>query len=125
MRVYVAGPMSKGPLEENIRRAIDTANVLMQNGFHPFVPHFYYVMQITCPQDYERWMELDFAFISACEALLRIPGESKGADREIVYAAERGIPVFYNINTLISYRDQKSEVRELAPDLPGMEPTSK
>jgi len=125
MRVYVAGPISKGPLERNIRRALDVAAVLMANDFHPYVPHLCCFFDITHPHDYERWMELGFTFLSACHAVLRIEGESAGTDRECQYAEGLGIPVFYNIHDLISYRDEKSKVRELAPNLPRMEPTSK
>jgi hypothetical protein len=122
MRVYVAGPISKGPLERNIRRALDAANLLMHNGFHPYVPHLCCFFDITHPHPYERWMELGFAYISACEAVFRLEGESTGADRECEFAEAFGIPVFYNIHDLIGYRDQKSQVRELAPNLQGMEP---
>jgi hypothetical protein len=123
VRVYVAGPISKPPLETNIRRAMDAAAELMLNDFEPFVPHLYCFMQITHPMSYERWMALDLAFLSSCAAVLRIPGDSPGADRECAHAAEVcGIPVFHSIQSLVQYRDEiKSEVRELAPELQRVE----
>jgi len=30
-----------------------------------------------------------------CDAVLRLPGESKGADQDVAIATERGIPVYY------------------------------
>lgn len=122
LRVYIAGPISKGPLEHNIRRALKVSASLMDCGFQPYVPHLCCFFEISHPQDYERWIELGLAYLSVCEALFRISGESAGADRECQYAEERGIPVFHSIHDLISYRDQKSKVRELAPNVPRVEP---
>jgi len=36
-----------------------------------------------------------------CNAVLRLPGESKGADAEVALAEENGIDVFYSIEDLI------------------------
>jgi hypothetical protein len=41
--------------------------------------------------------------IERCDAILRLPGESKGADNDIRLANERGIPVYYNINEIPVY----------------------
>lgn len=121
MRVYVAGPMTKGPLEANVRLAVDAGAVLMSWGFHPFIPHVYVLMQMIHPQHYERWMELDFAFIKVCDALYRLPGESAGADREVEYARKKNIPVFHDITSLIEWRNGlQASVRELATDLSGV-----
>lgn len=124
MRVYVAGPMTKGRWEENTRRAVDAGAILIQNGFEPFIPHLYCLLDFVHPQHYERWMELDFSYIRVCEALLRIPGESSGADREIKYAEHRSIPVFYNVADLIAWRDDRLKtMRELASDIQRVEST--
>ncbi len=32
-----------------------------------------------------------------CEAVLRLPGESKGADNDVRLAEQRGIPVYYRL----------------------------
>ena len=32
-----------------------------------------------------------------CDAVLRLPGESTGADRDVAIAAERGIPVYHRL----------------------------
>jgi len=124
MRVYVAGPMTKGRWEENTRAAIDAGAVLMRNGFEPFIPHLYCLLDMVHPQHYERWMDLDFSYIRVCECLLRIPGESTGADREIEYATTRNLPVFTNVADLITWRDeQQQKVRELATDIQRVEST--
>lgn len=126
MRVYVAGPISKPPLEANIRRAFDAGHELLMNGFDPFIPHLYCFMQITHPHSYERWMQLDLAFLSVCEAVFRVSGESPGAERECAHASEVcGIPIFHSVYDLISYRDEKSKMRKLAPDIQGVESAEK
>ena len=35
--------------------------------------------------------------LERCDAVLRIPGESKGADGDVRIAQERGLPVFYRL----------------------------
>jgi hypothetical protein len=35
--------------------------------------------------------------IRMCDAVLRLPGASSGADNDVKLAKERGIPVYYNI----------------------------
>ena len=104
--VFVSGPMTAGlHYERNIRLAMDAAALLMANGFHPFVPHLYTLLEMVHHQDYDRWLALDFAFVERCHALLRLPGESKGADLEVAHAKELGRPVFYTIESLIEWRN--------------------
>lgn len=105
MRVYVAGPITLGPMDANIRLAIDAAHILMNHGFEPFVPHLTFFQQLVHAQTYERWIKYDNAFLEVCAALLRLSGESKGADGEEAYARKLGIPVFYSIADLIAWRD--------------------
>jgi hypothetical protein len=45
-------------------------------------------------------MELDNEWVLRCDALLRLPGESQGADAEVELAKKHGIPVFYSIEEL-------------------------
>lgn len=35
--------------------------------------------------------------IALCDAILRLPGDSKGADNDVRLAHERGIPVYYQL----------------------------
>lgn len=97
IRIYVAGPITKGDQFANVRAAVDAANQLADLGFFPFVPHLFAHWHIIHPRHYEAWMALDFEYLSVCHALLRLPGESAGADREVAFARERGIPVFTSV----------------------------
>jgi hypothetical protein len=42
-------------------------------------------------------------FIPKCDCLLRLAGESEGADREVAFAKQRGIPVFYSITEVLEF----------------------
>jgi hypothetical protein len=37
--IYVAGPISKGPLDANIRQACEAGMALLKAGLSPIVPH--------------------------------------------------------------------------------------
>jgi len=57
------------------------------------VPHLYLIIDAEFPQKYEKWMSIDETFLEVCDIVCRLPGESKGADREVIRAKELGIPV--------------------------------
>lgn len=44
--------------------------------------------------------------IERCDAILRLSGESKGADNDVRLAHERGIPVYYSIDEIPQYVTQ-------------------
>jgi hypothetical protein len=100
--VYVAGPISSDPLG-NTHLALRVGAELMRVGFHPFIPHLSVLWQMVEPRPYEEWMKWDFAWIKRCDALLRLYGESPGADREVAFAKEQGIPVFYSMADLLAW----------------------
>ena len=101
--VYIAGPMSKGPLLQHVRDAIDTATKLCAAGLYPFVPQLSILWQLMSEREYEDWLRYDFAWIGKCDAVLRLPGDSDGADREVAHAQSNNIPVFYSVEELFIY----------------------
>lgn len=101
MYVYIAGPYTKPNPNENVYNAIQMANRLAEKGYTPFIPHLYHLWDTVSPKSYDFWMQLDFNWILKCDALLRLPGESSGADLEIVHATKNGIPVFYSLESLL------------------------
>lgn len=102
-KVYVSSPFSIGDPAINVRTQIEAGNILIENGFCPFVPLLSFFQHMICPQPYETWLELDLEWVTVCDCILRLPGESKGADREVEKAIEKGIPVFYSIFELFEY----------------------
>jgi hypothetical protein len=102
-RIYVAGPYTKGDVAVNVRNAYEAANRLADLGFAPFVPHATHFWHMLFPRSYEYWLDLDNQFLPCCEAVLRLPGVSSGADKEVQFAGTLGIPVFTEIDSLVEY----------------------
>lgn len=108
--VYIAGPLTHGDRELNVQLAFEAASHLLVSArdrglvVSPVVPHAYARCHAIYPLDYEDWMRADFGLLEACDAVLRLPGYSPGADREVAYAAEHvGIPVFYSVHDIVDW----------------------
>ena len=97
--VYIAGPYSKPDPCENTHAAVEVANRLL-DVCTPLIPHLSHFWHTMTPKPYEEWLEMDLVYLARCDALLRFPGESTGADAEIVWAEKWGIPVFYDEGSL-------------------------
>lgn len=94
--VYVAGPLTTGDFSQNVANAIKVANMLMELGFQPFVPHTSAAAwKIVNPErGWKEWMEYDLAWVKHCDALIRFPGESRGADVEEEFCRQNDIPFY-------------------------------
>lgn len=105
IKVYIASPYTVGDQSKNVRRQMDCFNELRNKGFIPFIPLLTHFQHMVHPQSYESWMVWDFAWIESCNCVLRLNGESPGADREVEYAKLHNIPVFYStIELFIHYQ---------------------
>lgn len=99
--VYIAAPYSKPDPVANTHKAIRTANELVDAGLvTPHVPHLTHVWHLVTPRPIDFWYEYDLALLRRCDAVLRIDGESTGADGEVAYAEKVGIPVFRSVADL-------------------------
>ena len=104
-RVYVAGPISKGDRAENIRRGVEAGLRLLSAGCAPFIPHLSMYAEpeaLAGTPRYEDWLSSDFAWIAVCAAVLHLSGESAGADREVAFARALRVPVYTDIEALLS-----------------------
>lgn len=94
--VYIAGPITGGKLGhiqvQPVVEAIQLYYSLIEGGFVPICPQLSVLADFTDPGrlTYEQWLELDFRYIDLCDAVIRVPGESPGADREVEYARSKG-----------------------------------
>lgn len=110
IKVYIAGPYT-ARTEHGKKHNTDIASLvgaeLIHRGFQPFVPHLSHYIDIVSPHEipYEAWMTLDFELLALCDCLYRLPGHSSGADREVAFAKERGIPVFTTLEAVEAFRD--------------------
>jgi len=103
-RVYISGPLtSSGNVLENIDRAVSTARALIEAGFAPFTPHLSWHIDPGETYPHELWMDIDLPWVSAADAVLRLPGESLGADIECEHARQLGIPVVHSITALADH----------------------
>lgn len=113
--IYVAGPYSnEDPAQvlKNVDNALDAGQALLKAGLYPIVPHLTYWWDRRYPNPYERWLDLDLAHLERCDALVKI-GDSPGADREYMFAAERGIRVFNNVETAIVWGQTAKRLRAM------------
>jgi len=91
--LYLAGPYTTDP-PLCTRAAIQTATAIYQHThFIPVVPHLSMYWDQETPMPYDDWLTIDFAVIARCHAITRLPGDSPGADLELVHAAEVGVPL--------------------------------
>lgn len=94
--VFVSGPLnSSGSVDDNIRNACLVGHYLIERGFVPYVPHLSFFWNMMHKRDEGYWMEHDKRVILHCVAVLRLPGESRGADEEVEFAGQNGIKVMY------------------------------
>lgn len=100
LRVYIASAYTKGDTAVNVKVQLDMFNELATKGYAPFAPLWSHYQHIVHPLPYETWLALDLEWVKQCDVVLRIPGVSSGADREVAFAEERGIPVVYSAEEL-------------------------
>lgn len=106
--VYVAGPYSHPDPVENTNTAIRWGDRLMGDSLVvPLIPHLSLAWHFVSPHPETFWYEYDLHLLMRCNALLRIPGMSTGADMEVGFANDHDIPVFYGITSL--YRWARDE----------------
>jgi len=98
--VYIASPYT-GNEDQNVRIQIDTAAELRYRGFFPFWPLHSHFEHMAHPKPYDIWMNADLYWLAKCDCVLRLPGESSGADKEIEHAKRLNIPVYYSLDELL------------------------
>jgi hypothetical protein len=111
-RVYVAGPYTNGDTAENVRNAIYAGNNLRALGFTPLIPHLTHFWHLVLPHAIDYWYAYDLEWLELCDAVLRLPGESRGADAEVKRAQELGLPVFDNYTDLREWQRRSDFVQK-------------
>ena len=105
--VYIASPYTKGDVAVNVRKAIDAADNLAKHGFLPFMPLMSHFWHMIYPHEYHFWTEMDLQWVERCDCVLRLPGESAGADHEVKFAMALKLPVFHSLATLYAYYERE------------------
>lgn len=110
--VYVAGPyMGKNThdhhsyfrIHENIAKAHEAGLTLARHGYGYFCPHTHSAHNEVIAPDLppEYWYELDMHFLRACDAMLVLPGESRGVAMEIAECERLKKPVYLRLHDLV------------------------
>lgn len=119
-RVYISGPLSRGPLDENLNAATAAFVALVRAGFAPLCLHWSVYSKrcvrvddsvVACvgtrqgneELSHSDWRRVDLPWVAVSDAVLRLPGESVGSDRETAFARECGIPVFESVQAVIDH----------------------
>ena len=92
--LYLAGPYTRPDPIINTNAGIRLATKLFERMLYvPHVPHLTLLWHMVTPRPIEYWYALDIQHLSVCEAIMRLPGDSSGADREMVFAKGAGLEV--------------------------------
>ena len=98
MLIYIASPYTAGDTAINVRESVLAAEQVRAKGHLPIVPLLSHFWHFLSPHDYRYWMDIDREWVLQADAVLRLPGESEGADEEVRLAREHGKAVFRSID---------------------------
>lgn len=98
MLIYIASPYTIGDAVPNVSRQIDAAEALAQRGHVPIAPLLSHYWHERYQHDWQFWLNLCKRIVPVCDAVLRLDGDSLGADVEVALAIDCKMPVFYSID---------------------------
>ncbi len=102
--IYIAGPYTKPDPVMNTRDAIIAGLAIADSGLAAVeIPHLTLLANIVEPREIDYWYDFDLDKLEHCNALLRLPGQSDGADKEVAHARALHIPVFHESQQLITW----------------------
>ena len=116
MKVYIAGALSSKENDtrnpsmivtdyiQNLSRMCQVAVMLRNVGYYPYVPGLDFLLGFRAGDWQERdYRDIGMAFLAVCDAVFVI-SYSWGVKKEIEWAEQNGIPVFYSFDELEKYR---------------------
>jgi hypothetical protein len=112
--ILIAGPYRSGTndvpekMEQNLRSLEEYALPVYQAGHLPMIGEWVAlpVIREAGSQNVGDSVYQEFLYpvasrlLERCDAVLRVPGESKGADQDVAIARQRGLPVFYKVEEI-------------------------
>lgn len=116
--VYIAGPYTHPDPVENTNKAIRVGDYLRELGYTPYIPHLSLLWHMVCPHEPDYWYKYDLEWLAKCDCLLRLSGESWGADQEVNFAFEHRIPIFQSVDEVVAWANALPYVVVPVPDSP-------
>lgn len=112
LMILIAGPYASGTdgdpalMRRNLDRLEEAAWPLFQAGHIPMIGEWVALPVLssagaTGPSDplaAEVMYPVAHRLLQRCDAVLRLPGESRGADQDVAIARERGLPVYTSLS---------------------------
>ena len=112
--ILIAGPYRSGTndepqlLERNLRRLQEAAWPIFSKGHVPMIGEWVALPVLSSagaegigdPLAEQVLYPVAHRLLQHCDAVLRLPGESRGADLDVTIARERGIPVYFSLDEI-------------------------
>lgn len=101
--IYIASKYTDDTEEKrlaNVRAQIVAAEQITTIGAIPYIPLLSHYWDEAYPHEWEFWIEMCTQMVVRCDALIRLPGGSRGADIEVSTALMNNIPVFHSFDQL-------------------------
>jgi hypothetical protein len=114
MLILIAGPYRSGTgddpdlMAQNLARLEEAAWPVFRSGHVPMIGEWVAlpvlrVAGAAAPEDEVLYPAAE-RLLQHCDAVLRLPGASTGADRDVEIAQQRGIPVYERVEQIPGYR---------------------
>ncbi len=114
MLILIAGPYRSGTnddpelIQRNLENLESMALPIFRKGHVPMIGEWVALplMKLAGSKKLgdEVWDEIQYPvahrLLEKCDAVLRIPGESKGADQDVAIAEKRGLKVYYDLDEI-------------------------
>jgi len=114
MLILIAGPYRSGTnddpvlINQNLSNLEAMALPIFQKGHVPMIGEWVAIPLLRLAGSQKPgdaiWNEIQYPvahrLLEKCDAILRIPGASKGADQDIKIAKERGLKVYYHLDEI-------------------------
>ena len=110
MIIYISSPYTIGDVAENVHVQIAASHRIMDMGHSPAWPLSSHFLHMFRQRSYEDWLRVDLELVPTAHVLLRLPGKSAGADREILEAHEHNVPVVYGWKELEAFLGNASSI---------------
>ena len=98
--IYISAPYTLGDTAENVRNACLAGDEILRKGHVPFIPCLSHLWHLISPKPHQDWMDIDLALLPRMDAVLRLPGISRGADNEVALAKSLNLPVYYSLGEI-------------------------